>query len=176
MKLFDKILNKEEHAKVIDWSPKWDSGAPLPQVFSNGRKTFLTYLISQSSSNFDGTIPTEIDNTKDFKYDLALVEFAGSTFKFGIANDEVHHGLALWNKGMEHYSAHLIENSKWIQELNQINSVHPNYNPKSKDSSKHYVLLFHDELLEIIANGFRIETFKMTFKELAYEVANRMNS
>ncbi len=81
-----------EYARVIDWTPQWDGGAPMPQVFSNGHKTFLIYLISENDPDWDGNNVTMIENASDTVCPLALVEFAGGTVKFGIANDEVFGG------------------------------------------------------------------------------------
>jgi hypothetical protein len=116
-----------------------------------------------------------IDNTSDTTYPLALVEFSGNTFRFGIANDEVFSGLPLWDKGLEGYAAHTIENSTWIKELKNINKVHHRYNEELWKDKKHYTLLFHDEIFEIIARDYKIETFNTTFGKLATEVARRMN-
>jgi hypothetical protein len=168
-------MRTDEHAKVIAWSPPWDIGAPLPQVFSNGRKTFLIYLIDEPDPNWDGTYVTMIDNTSERTYPLALVEFSGHTFRFGIANDEVFSGLPLWEKGLEGYAAHIVENSSWISELKNINMVHPYYNEERWKDKKHFVLLFHDEIFEIIATGYKIKTFRSTFGQLATEVAKLMN-
>lgn len=176
MGLFDKIkTNTDEFARVIEWTPNWDTGAPLPQVFSNGHKVFLIYHINEQNPNWDGTYVTIIDNTSETTYPLALVEFSGHTFRFGIANDEVFSGLPLWSKGLEGYAAHIIENSTWINELKNINKVHPYYNEDSWKDEKHFTLLFHDEIFEVIAKDYKIETFIMTFEELATEVVKRMN-
>ncbi|PKP22242.1 MAG: hypothetical protein CVU05_04695 [Bacteroidetes bacterium HGW-Bacteroidetes-21] len=166
---------KKEYARVIDWSPAWDTGAPLPQVFSNGQKTYLTYLINESETNLDGTNLTMIDITSDTQYPLALVEFNGHTFRFGIANDEVLSGLPLYKKGLQAYDAHIIENSSWIEELKGIHRVHPYFNEKEWIDLKHFVLLFHDEIFEIIATAYQILTYKTTFETLAVEIAKRMN-
>jgi hypothetical protein len=176
MGIFDKIKTKtEEFARVIEWIPKWDTGAPMPQVFSNGNKTFLIYLINAPDPNWDGTYVNMIDNTSETTYPLALVEFSGQTFRFGIANEEVFNGLSLWGRGLEGYAAHIIENSSWINELKNINKVHPYYNENRWKDRKHFTLLFHDEIFEIIATDYKIETFKTTFGQLASEVAKRMN-
>ena len=176
MGLFEKIKNKtEEFARVIEWTPQWNTGAPMPQVFSNGHKTFLIYLIRETDPNWDGTYVTMIDNTSDTVYSSALAEFSGSTFRFGIANDEVFSGLPLWNKGLESYAAHIIENSTWINEIKKINKVHPGYSEDMWKDDNHFALLFHDEIFEVIAKDYKIELFKATFGELAIEVAKRMN-
>ena len=169
-------VSTDERAKVIEWSPAWSGGAPMPQVFSNGHKTFLIYLIDEPDPNWDGTYVTSIDNTSDTVYPLALVEFDGGDFKFGIANDEVFSGLPLWDKGLKYYRAHIIDNSKWIEELKNINKVHPYYKEENWTNQKHYVLLFHDELLEVVAEDYKIEVFKTTFETLAMEVVKRMNN
>ncbi|MCP3929775.1 MAG: hypothetical protein GY705_11815 [Bacteroidetes bacterium] len=161
---------------MIDWEPLWSTGAPMPQVFSDGGNIYLIYLIHEPDPNWDGTYVRMIDNTSETSYPLALVEFDGYTFKFGVANDEVNHGLPLWNKGLKFYSAHEIENSNWIQELKKIHSVHPQFSEDRWKDLKHYVFLFHDELLEVICKGYKIEKFNTTFKKLAAEVVNRMNS
>ncbi len=176
MGLFNKIKTKnDEFARVIEWTPQWNTGAPMPQVFSNGHNVFLIYLINEPDPNWDGTYVTMIDNTSETTYPLALVEFSGHTFRFGIANDEVFSGLPLWKKGLEGYAAHIIENSTWITELKNINKVHPYYNEDMWKDRKHFALLFHDEIFEVIATDYKIETFKSTFEQLATVVVERMN-
>ncbi len=181
MGIFGKNKDKEssaensEYAKIIDWPLKWDVGAPMPQVFGNGHKTFLLYMISEPDPNWDGTYTTVVDNSSTNKYPLALVEFDGGTFKFGIANEEVFGGLPIANKGMGWYEAHIVENSKWIEELKTIHKVHPYYHEPSWKEKKHYMLLFHDEMLEVIAKDYKIEQFNSTFKDLVKEVIEKMN-
>jgi hypothetical protein len=47
MGLFDKIKTKtDEFARVIEWTHLWDTGAPMPQVFSNGYKSTITQSIA----------------------------------------------------------------------------------------------------------------------------------
>jgi hypothetical protein len=168
-------IKKDEYARVIEWSAKWSTGAPLPQVFSDGHRTFLIYLVDEPDSNWDGSYSTMVDKTSETVYSLSLVEFDGGTFRFGIANDEVFDGLPLWDKGLESYAAHIIENSSWIDELKQIHKVHHRYSEENWKNEKHFTLLFHDEIFEIVAKDYKIEMFKTTFTNLAVEVAERMN-
>jgi hypothetical protein len=170
-----KERQKDEFAEVIPWKPQWDAGAPMPQVFSNGHKTFLIYLINEPDPNWDGTYVNMIDNTGDTKYPLALVKFNGGTSRFGIANEEVFGGLTVANKGMKWYAAHIIQNSTWLKELKGIHSIHPNYSEEHWKDRKHFMLLFHDEMFEVIATDYKIEMFRTTFELLATEVAKRMN-
>lgn len=174
-KVEESSNHNNEFAKIIEWPVLWDTGAPMPQVYGNGHVTYLIYHIGSNDPKWDGTYTTVIDNSSENIYSLALVEFSGGTFRFGIANDEVFSGLSIAEKGMEWYSAHIVENSKWIDELKTIHKVHPYYNENSWQGKKHFLLLFHDEMFEVIANGFKIERIDSTFKNLAMEVAKRMN-
>lgn len=167
----------KEYARVIDWTPKWDIGAPMPQVFSNGYRTFLIYIISEPDPNWDNTFVTMVDNASNETYPLALVEFKWvDTHRFGTVNDEAGPGHPLYNKGLEYYSAHIVENSTWIEELKSIHKVHPYFKEDMWTDKKHFLLFFHDEMFEIVAQDFKVETFKTTFLNLATEVIRRINS
>ncbi len=170
----ETVNTVSEFARPIDWTPKWSIGAPMPQVFSNGRKVYLIYYIDKPDPELDGTNVTVISDKSDEIYPLALVEFSGHTFRFGIANEEVFSGLPLWGRGLVNYEAHIIENSSWITEIKKINKVHPYFNEKQWNDWKHYMLLFHDEILEVIAKDFKVETFNMSFEDLASIVIKRM--
>jgi hypothetical protein len=163
-----------ETVKKIEWTPKWDGGAPMPQVFGNGQRVFLIYTVADwdvdSKMKF-----ARMGNSEEKKELLGLVEFTGYTFKFGIANDEVFHGLPLYKSGLTEW-AHIIENSKWIEELAEIHRVHQNFNPLRWKLMRHFVLLFKDEILEVVAQDYKIELFESTYMDLANEVIRRMNN
>ncbi len=162
-----------EIVKKIDWSPKWDGGAPMPQVFSNGQNVYLIYTVADWDTDSIQTVNKLASETQNPEL-LVLVEFNGYTFKFGIANDEVFHGLPLYKSGLDEW-AHIIENSKWIEELKSIHKVHPGYNPFKWTQLNHYVLLFKDEIMEVIAKDYKIEIFESSYDHLALEVIKRMN-
>ncbi len=162
-----------EIVKKIDWTPKWDGGAPMPQVFSNGQNVYLIYTVADWDKDSIQKIITIGSRVKNSEL-LALVEFDGYTFKFGIANDEVFPGLPLYKSGLDEW-AHIIENSKWIEELKSIHKVHPGYNPFRWTKLNHYVLLFKDQIMEVIAKDYTIEIFETSYHELSLEVIRRMN-
>ena len=117
---------KLEHAVVIDWSPAWSGGAPCPQVFSNGHKTYLMYYIEESDPKWDGSYLTMIDPSSKSVYPMALVEFINpNSHRFGIVNDEAISGHHLYRKGLKVYAAHKVVNSSWLAELKTIHKVHP---------------------------------------------------
>jgi hypothetical protein len=162
-----------EIVKTIEWKPRWDGGSPMPQVFSNGQKVYLVYYIA----DWDREAVTKINTINGSSNNgelIALVEFNGATFRFGIANDEVFSGLPLYQQGLKEW-AHIIENSAWIEEVKNIHKVHPRFNPLHWTGLTHYVLLFKDQILEIIAEGYKIEVYKSSYKDIGLEILNRMN-
>jgi hypothetical protein len=46
----------EPYAQVIEIGPRWDVGAPLPHLISNGSRAFIMCLASQPDPNW--TAPT----------------------------------------------------------------------------------------------------------------------
>jgi hypothetical protein len=162
----------KETVRKIEWKPKWSGGAPMPQVFSNGQKIYLVYTIADWDKK-------SIDKFENLPHDgrherfLALVEFNGNTFRFGIANDEVFQGLRYYNQGIE--GGQIIENSRWIEEIKQIHKIHPYFNEARWTDLNHYLLLFKDEILEVIATDYRIDIYKTTYDRLGKEIIERMN-
>jgi len=172
-----QIDTLKEHATKIDWTPSWDFGAPLPQVFSNGHKTYLTYLVDTPDPNWDGSYVTMVDNKSADTFPLALATFVRpNSHRFGIVNDEAAGGHPLYDKGLQVYSAHIIENSSWIKEIKTIHKVHPHYSDTRWANYKHFLLFFHDEIFEIIAEDYKVEVFNCTFRDIAIEISNRLNS
>ena len=145
----------------------------MPQVFSNGQKVYLIYTVAdwdKGSIQKISKIGTVVKNSEL----LALVEFNGYTFKFGIANDEVFPGLPLYKSGLDEWAL-IIENSSWMEELRSIHKIHPGYNPFKWTQLNHYVLLFKDQIMEVIAKGYTIDVFETSYHELSSEVIRRMN-
>ncbi|MBT1706523.1 hypothetical protein [Chryseosolibacter indicus] len=163
---------QKEKVQKISWTPKWDGGAPMPQVFSNGQKVYLIYFIADWDRESIQKIEELEDNEEGEDY-LALVEFEGHTFRFGIANDEVFAGLPYYKQGIEW--AQIIDNSKWIDEIKQIHKIHPRFDNDHWTNRKHYLLTFKDEILEVIAESYTIQVFKSTPERLGREVLERMN-
>jgi hypothetical protein len=156
-----KETKNDETAFMLDWEAKWDIGAPCPHVISSGLKTFLIYYAEESDN---------VENTQ-----VALVEFIDCySSKFGGADDEVISGHILWEKGLKYYSAHEIFNSHWIEEEMKTNSIHPHFNKDRWKERKHYMLLFHDEIFECIASGYKIEVFQENLLNVFQEAQRRL--
>ena len=97
---------------------------------------------------------------------LAIVKFEHCyAYKFGGPNDEVIHGHSLYGRGLVAYRAHQVANSSWIEAEKRINSVHRGFRPESWDKLKHYLLVFHDDCFECLAENHSVEVVRATFRQ-----------
>ena len=122
----------EQHAVEIDFPVRWDTGAPMPHLLQNDRRTFLIFFLQETDRNWDGSYVKLRRLNRALAQKLAVVEFEGCICaKIGSPNDEVFHGHPLYGKGFAGYRAMAVENSSWLKELEKINSVHSNYSQGS---------------------------------------------
>ncbi|HEV3362660.1 MAG TPA: hypothetical protein VG795_00725 [Acidimicrobiia bacterium] len=118
----------------------WTAGAPMPVVLATEDRTLFAFYLAESEV-IEGL-------------GVQTAEFVGcSAVTFGFPNDEVLHGHRLWNRGLEFYGLHIIEDSTWLDELRRIERVHDRAPPNPFADSKHFLLTFHDSTLEAIADG-----------------------
>ena len=165
----------EEHAVPLDFPVRWDIGAPLPHVIQNDYKTFLTFYVHEPDPDWDGSYVTVKDPGDGSVESLALVEFLGcSSAKLCAPNDEVFEGHPLSGKGLDGYTAQRVVNSKWLAELEAINSVHHCYDPARWRNLNHYVFWFHDTTFECVAESFTVEVFRETMTDLLARVCQRL--
>lgn len=165
----------EEYAEDIDFPVNWDTGAPLPHLLYNGRKAFLTFYVRAVDPKWDGSYVTLKDPGNAEMESLAIVEFNRCiSAKMGSPNDEVFEGHPLSGKGMEGYTAQVVKNSRWLAELEAINSVHAYYDPKLWRTLHHYIFWFHDETFECVAQSFSVEQRKCSMSQLIDEVSRRL--
>jgi hypothetical protein len=159
----------------LDWKPLWDIGAPSPHVVSSGHRTFLIYLVAESPRAGIFSEARMIDPSAGEQESLALVEFKGCYgYRFGGPNDEVIRGHPLYGHGLEAYGAHVVENSPWIATEMATNSVHPGFRRERWDRRKHYLLFFHDNVFECLAEGWTVEAVAGTFRQLVDLAVERM--
>lgn len=165
----------EEHAVPIDFPVQWDVGAPLPQLLVNDFRALLLFRVKGPDPNWDGSYATVKGPPSEQTESLALVEFKGCTSaKLGSPNDEALDGHPLAGKGLEAYTAQLVKRSRWLAELQKINSVHSNYRRDAWQHRNHYVLWFHDKTFECIAEGFTVELHDCSMSELLAKACRRL--
>ena len=165
----------EEHAVPLDFPFPWNTGAPLPQLLVNDHRALLMFLVNVPDPSWDGSYATVKDPASALPESLALVEFKRCiSAKLGSPNDEVFAGHPLAGKGMEPYSAQLVKNSRWLAELQTINSVHRGSRPELWGQRHHYVFWFHDTTFECIAEGFEVELHDCSMPELLSKACARL--
>ena len=165
----------EPCAVEISWPERWSTGAPLPHVISSGSTTRLVYHLSERVPGWDGSTASMIDPSTSDRRPIAIVEFQRCRLhKFGSPNDEALQGHPLSGRGLVPYAAHLVERSPWIAELMTINSVHRHYRPDAWHNCRHYLLPFHDQTFECIADGHTIKTTRSSFAEAVTLCANEI--
>jgi hypothetical protein len=165
----------EQYARVIDIGPRWDIGAPLPHLVSNGSRAFVACLASQPDPDWDGTYVTVVSPADEHPSLFAVIEMWGcSQIRFGGPNDEAIGGHPLHGKGLAPYQAHEVFNSVWIEEAIKVNSVHPNHSDAPFRRLHHYALLFHDEMLEVLARGIESRLMEGTMREIVADLAAKL--
>ena len=137
------------YATAIDLGARWDPGAPMPCLLA-GVRTFLVYYLRSDDPIFEGLGPDEPGWHQE--HGVGIIEFRRvASVKMGSPNEEVMRGHPLWGYGLEFYGAHVVTNSPWIKQLADINRVHPQFDEEAWAATRHYVLPFHDETVECVA-------------------------
>ncbi|MBS0384634.1 MAG: hypothetical protein JSS00_04715 [Proteobacteria bacterium] len=157
----------EQYAVPLAFPVTWDIGAPLPHLLKSDYQCFVIFYVAASDPQWDGRTAKVVDPANAAPVPLALVEFERCmSAKMGSPNDEVFHGHPLYKKGQEAYTAQEVVNSKWLAELEAINSVHSGYSPALWRDLHHYVFWFHDSTFECIAKSFEVELSNVSFGAL----------
>ena len=157
----------EQYAQVIDFGPRWDGGAPLPHLISNGSRAFIVCHADQPDPHWDGTYVTVVSPADSHTSLFVVIELWGCAgIRFGGPNDEAIGGHPLHGKGLDGYRAHEVINSAWIEDAIRVNSVHPHHSGDPFRRLHHYVLLFHDEMLEALADGIEARLTEGTRREI----------
>jgi len=157
------IDTSSEYAEAFEFPFPMETGAPDTHVIANGLHTFLIYLkrIENDEEFFKEEIkPIKLcsEGVPVIAEELyVLIEFKHChVHRYGAPNEEVLIGHPHYRKGLKFYSAHVIQNSRWIEELKTISKVHPQYQEENWKKVKHYFFTFHDEIFECIADSFQV--------------------
>jgi hypothetical protein len=165
----------EQYAKVIDIGPRWDTGAPLPHLLSNGARAFILCMARDPDPGWDGTYVRVVSPDDAQPSPLVVIELWGcAEIRFGGPNDEAMEGHPLDGRGLALYRAHEVMNSTWIEEAIKVNSVHPNHSDATFRQLHHYALLFHDEMLEALARGIESRLVTGTMGVILEDLAGQL--
>ena len=98
---------------------------------------------------------------------FVVIELRGcAEIRFGGPNDEAIAGHPLHGKGLAGYRAHEVVNSAWIEDAIRVNSVHPHHSDAPFRQLHHYWLMFHNEMLEALADGIEARLNEGTMREI----------
>ncbi len=107
---------------------------------------------------------------------IGVVEFLSCVaLKFGLPEEEVLRNHPLYGKGLRPFFAHTVANSKWLAETKALYRRPSDRNPLWWDSLRHYLLAFHDETFECIAQDHVLEKLLISQAGVAELAARRLN-
>jgi hypothetical protein len=147
--------------------PQCDTGSPQATVLASEQSLLVVYVVQHVNEHSSGNAPHDFGAETDGEF-VAVVSFELSTVHtFGLPNDETIHGHSLHAKGLKAYGAYEVFNSRWIQQLEQVNSVHPRHDRQGFLAGKrHFILSFHDSTFECVALGYTIEVLRSSVREV----------
>lgn len=153
--------------------PAWDVGAPLPHVISNGTRADLICFAADPAP-WDGTSARSVSAADvDSRPLLQFTFYSCASIKFGGPNDEGLDGHPLAGRGLAPYEAHIVHNSPWLAEEDRIDAGHPSSHPgRLSHDLNHYLLAFHDEIFEALAERLEVRTGEGTISGWLHAAAS----
>ena len=165
----------EQWAEVIDLGVRWSGGAPLPHLVSNGSTAVLICHAEDADPHWNGTHTRVVSPSDGDRSPLLRFTFDRChSVKFGGPNDEALHGHPLDGHGLSTHDAHLVHNSTWLEQERQINSVHDHHSDSRFLTLNHYLLSFHDDTFEALADSVTIDTIEATTAELLLDACRHL--
>ena len=131
--------------------PEPEMGAPLPMVLSDEYRLSICYNQAKASS-YQNKIITNADIAGELDI-VAILRFQGpSIWKFGDPdeNGQPFHPLA--DLGLMDFYAFEVKNSNWAHR-----------SMTGTFTNKHFIILFHDNTFEILAESYCVHSMKSEF-------------
>ena len=129
----------------LDEIPSPSAGAPMPLVLADEHRLVVAYRTANQVKGDD---------------EVVLVTFDCMSCFFGGPNDEALSGHPLHGRGLQRYGAFVVRPSSWLSRTEEMNRVHPSHDPDAFGGWKHFILTFHDSLLECLAGSFAVEVHR----------------
>lgn len=150
-------------AEPLDLGVRWDSGAPLPHLLSNGSRAVLVCRAATVDSDWDGTHVSVVSPSDQTPTDMLAFTFLGChAVRIGGPNDEALAGHPLYDRGLDGYGPHVVHKSDWIAEQEAINSAHEHHRSGWHERLNHYFFVFHDEVFEALARSVDVRRARAT--------------
>lgn len=159
------LIDDKDKVRPLNDIPLSSVGAPIPVILADEHTTVVAYYTEEDEIDYEGPIEP-----------IAIITFerCHSTM-FGPPNDEAFSGHPLYARGLKPYSSFVIENSSWLRNLVEMNSVHPYHNANLFKGYKHFILSFHDSTFECIAENYKTEIIKDTFSNVIDKMKAKLN-
>lgn len=149
--------------------PNMDTGAPSPVIISSDIKLYLTFY---KEMDYEMELHQR-DNILDVG--VVFIEFHGFIkYTFGMPGNETIQGHPYSKLGMKAYSFYELKESDLIIKLQDIDKIHPYYSTEKWNKYKHYILTFHDNMFECIAESYTIKSRETTLQNQALLILNEM--
>lgn len=129
-------------ASVHEWldPPPMETGAPLPAIRKEGDRLWVAYVCR--NPDFPGWGSGAGPEHPGFDIYSALLRFDGVTdYHFGAPNDERLHTHPLYSAGLKWYGFYEARETERLA---------------GTKHKKHWIITFHDETLEVIADSAHI--------------------
>jgi len=99
-----------------------------------------------------------IDGELSIDFKVLKIKFESYlVLKVGYPNDEIYMFDEFYNENnLASLIIYQILDSKWIENMEIQNSVHPRHRPGLFASDKHYRIYFEDEIFECVAKSYHI--------------------
>jgi hypothetical protein len=128
-----------------------DPGATEPVIVADDQELLLAYRVGARGMDRVRENGLHFDSNDDV---WGIIRFSGYLkMQFGHPNDEVLGGHPLYARGLKPYTFHFVENSPWFEEVKRQNSVHDRHSNSWAKDTKHYIITFHDDTLEVLADS-----------------------
>lgn len=135
-----------------------DCGGPSPKIYSFENSLFV--LFYSDNSNYQ-----QIDQVI-FDYGVVILKFNRvQKFNFGMPSTDTIQGHQYYKIGMNSCAFYELKDSDFIKSLQNIAKIHPNYNHSGWEKYRHYILTFHDNMFECVAESFEFIEEKTSIED-----------
>ena len=129
-----------------------DYGAPSPIIISNDGELFVSFYINKETDSIE-------PYKRNIVYDTGIITLKFKIYlkyMFGIPGNETIEGHPYSKLGMKSYSFYELKKSPLINDLKSIEKIHPYFDENKWTKYKHYIITFHDNMFECIAQDYQI--------------------
>lgn len=160
---------KLPYARTLRFPVRWSVGSPCPVFMASGTQAVLGFfveenaIIDEGAAGFVGPAPDDPG--------FAIVLFRHCFYsQFGDPDENSQNAHYLAGNGLEWYRAQTVHNSPLLAETIRREREHRDVRPGSGWCSRHhFAFWFHDDALECIAAGYKVQVFGGTYDDLLPE-------